>query len=191
MTGPGDFKRVHRHAPPKDRREGPSQGQLTDQTWDRRKPSEEETADIWGTSDQFNYVYQPTTADGTLVARVTSQSNTSSNAKAGIMFKESTSAGSPYFLIAAGPSGDIKVQYGFNGSIGEATYSFPNVWMKVTRVGDVFSSYLSSDGTNWTDVFHKTPAINSNATAGLFVCSHKSGVLGTATFDNVSYTPGP
>ena len=70
-------------------------------------------------------------------------------------------------------------------------YSFPNVWMKVTRVGDVFSSYLSSDGTNWTDVFHKTPAINSNATAGLFVCSHKSGVLGTATFDNVSYTPGP
>ena len=42
-----------------------------------------------------------------------------------------------------------------------------------------------------TDVFHETLAINSNATAGLFVCSHKSGVLGTATFDNVSYTAGP
>jgi len=71
------------------------------------------------------------------------------------------------------------------------TCSIPNVRMKVTRVGEVFNAYVSSDGTNWTDVFHKTPAINSNATAGLFVCSHKSGVLGTATFDNVSYTPGP
>ena len=70
-------------------------------------------------------------------------------------------------------------------------YSFPNVWMKVTRVGGVFSAYRSSDGTNWTYVFRKALAISSNATAGLFVCSHKSGVLGTATFDNVSYTPGP
>ena len=58
-------------------------------------------ADIFGTSDQFNYVYQPVTGNGTLIARVTTQTDTgSSNSKAGLIWKASTTSGSPYFLIA-------------------------------------------------------------------------------------------
>src|SRR6202043_2045141 len=34
-------------------------------------------SDIWGTADQFNYVSQPLTPTGSIVARVTSQTNTS------------------------------------------------------------------------------------------------------------------
>jgi uncharacterized repeat protein (TIGR01451 family) len=148
-------------------------------------------ADIWGTSDQFHYVYQPVSGNGTLVARVTSQSNTSSNAKAGIMFKQSTTAGDSYILIAAAPGGGIKVQYAFNGSVTGPTLTFPDVWMKLTRVGNVFTAYVSPDGVTWTNVFHKTITMNAQITAGLFVCSHKAGTLGTATFDNVGYTTGP
>ncbi len=37
----------------------------------------------------------------------------------------------------------------------------------------------------------KTLAITSPATIGLFECSHNTSALGTATFDNVSFTPGP
>jgi glucose/arabinose dehydrogenase/regulation of enolase protein 1 (concanavalin A-like superfamily) len=147
--------------------------------------------DIYGTSDQFNYAYQPVNGNGTLIARVTSQTNTSSNAKAGIMFKQSTTAGSSYILIAAAPGGGIKVQYNFNGSIGGGTFTFPNVWMKLTRVGNQFTAYVSADGVNWTQVVSKTLTITTNATFGLFVCSHKATALGTATFDNVSFTPGP
>ena len=51
------------------------------------------------------------------MARVTSESNTSSNGKAGVMFKQSTTAGSDYILITTSPAGVIKVQYDFNGSI--------------------------------------------------------------------------
>jgi glucose/arabinose dehydrogenase/regulation of enolase protein 1 (concanavalin A-like superfamily) len=149
--------------------------------------------DIWGTYDQFNYAYQPVTGDGngTLIARVTSQTNTSSNAKAGIMFKQSTTAGDSYILIAVAPGGGIKVQYNFNGSIGGGTYTFPNVWMKLTRVGNTFTAYLSSDGNTWTLILSKTLTMNTNITAGLFVCSHNTSAIGTATFDNVSFTPGP
>jgi len=149
--------------------------------------------DIWGTNDQFNYVYQSVTGDGngTLIARVTSQTNTSSNAKAGIMFKQSATAGDPYILIAVAPGGGIKVQYNFNGSIGGGTFTFPNVWMKLTRVGDKFSAYVSSDGVNWTLIIAKTLTMNTNITAGLFVCSHNASAIGTATFDNVSFTSGP
>jgi regulation of enolase protein 1 (concanavalin A-like superfamily) len=147
--------------------------------------------DIYGTSDQFNYAYQPVSGNGTLIARVTSQTNTSSNAKAGIMFKQSTTTGDPYILMAVAPGGGIKVQYNFNGSIGGGTYAFPNVWMKLTRVGNTFTAYVSADGVTWTQVLSKTLAINTSATAGLFVCSHNAAAVGTATFDNVSFTPGP
>ena len=151
-------------------------------------------ADVYGTSDQFNYVYQAAGGNGTLIARVASQSNTgSTNSKAGIIWKASTTAGSPYILIETGPTGAVKVQYNFNGSVTGATYAFPNLWMKLVRSGSSFSAYLSPDGVTWTAVLvnKSLPTITTSATVGLFECSHKPGVLGTATFDNVSFTPGP
>lgn len=152
-------------------------------------------ADIFGTNDQFNYLYQPTSGNGTIIARVSSQSNTgSTNSKAGVIWKASTAPLSPYINIETGPSGVVKVQYNFTGSIAAAsTYSFPNVWMKLVRSGANFSAYLSSDGLAWTAVVtnKNLPTIAAAATVGIFECSHKPGVLGTATFDNVSFTPGP
>ena len=150
-------------------------------------------ADIFGTSDQFHYVYQPVPGNGTIIARVTSVSNTSSNAKAGIMWKASTAAGSPYILIAASPTGLVKVQYNFSGSITTTTYAFPNAWMKLVRSGSSFSAYLSADGITWVSVLagKSLPTIPTSATVGIFECSHSTTKLGTATFDNVSFTAGP
>jgi hypothetical protein len=151
-------------------------------------------ADIFGTSDQFNYLYQATTGNGTLIARVSGETNAgSTNDKAGIMWKASTTAGSPYILIETNYQGVTKVQYNFNGSVAGATYTFPNVWMKLVRSGSLFSAYLSPDGLTWTAVVanKSLTTIPAAATVGLFECSHKAGTLGTATFDNVSFTPGP
>ena len=150
--------------------------------------------DIYGTSDQFNYVYQNVSGNGTIVARVTSQSNTgSSNSKAGLIWKASTTSGSPYFLIAVNNTGVVKAQWNFNTSKQAAlTYSFPNVWLKIVRSTSSFSGYVSSDGVNWTLVGSTTlTTIPTAATVGLEECSHVNTVLGTATFDNVSFTPGP
>jgi regulation of enolase protein 1 (concanavalin A-like superfamily) len=151
-------------------------------------------ADIFGTSDQFNYLYQNTSSNGTLIARVASETNAgSANDKAGIMWKASTTAGSPYILIETSYQGVIKVQYNFNGSVSGATYTFPNVWMKLVRSGSLFSAYISPDGLTWTAVVtnKSLTTITTASTVGLFECSHKAGSLGTATFDNVSFTPGP
>jgi hypothetical protein len=150
-------------------------------------------ADIYGTNDQFHYAYQPLAGNGngTLIARLTSMSNTSSNAKAGIMIKQSTTAGSPYLLISSGPAGNIKVQYGFNASTGGGTFTFPNVWMKLVSLNGTITAYVSGDGVTWTSVLSKALTLTSPATIGLFECSHNVSALGTATFDNVSFTPGP
>jgi regulation of enolase protein 1 (concanavalin A-like superfamily) len=63
--------------------------------------------------------------------------------------------------------------------------------MKLTRVGNTFTADLSSDGVTWTSVLSKsTLNITAAATVGLFECSHNTSALGTATFDNVSWTAG-
>ncbi len=151
-------------------------------------------ADIFGTNDQFNYLYQPTSGNGTIVARVTSETNAgSTNDKAGVIWKASTVAGSPYILIGASYQGVVKVQYNFNGSVTSSTFTYPNLWLKLVRSGSLFSAYVSADGATWTAVLlnKSLTTIPTAATVGLFECSHKSGSLGTATFDNVSFTPGP
>jgi hypothetical protein len=61
-------------------------------------------ADIHGTNDQFHYVYQPITGDGTIVARVRYETEASDWVKAGVMFKESTASMSAYVNLFTTPS---------------------------------------------------------------------------------------
>ena len=53
-------------------------------------------ADIWGTADafQFVYVYVPISTNCDIRARVVSVQNTSNNAKAAVMIRETLAAGS-------------------------------------------------------------------------------------------------
>jgi hypothetical protein len=53
--------------------------------------------DIWGTSDQFHFVWQTLTGDGAVSARVISQANTAAWAKAGVMLRQTTDPGSAYY----------------------------------------------------------------------------------------------
>jgi hypothetical protein len=42
---------------------------------------------------------------------------------------------------------------------------------------------VSADGVTWTQVVSKSLNISTNATAGLFECSHNASAIGTATFE--------
>jgi hypothetical protein len=46
----------------------------------------------------------------------------------------------------------VKAQYGFNGSIGGGTFTFPNTWLKLTRSATTFTASVSADGAAWTQV---------------------------------------
>lgn len=60
-------------------------------------------ADVWGTSDQFNFVYQPVSGDFEVAVRVDSITATSSWAKTGVMVRETLWADSrhAYALLSA------------------------------------------------------------------------------------------
>ena len=66
-----------------------------------------------------------------------------------------------------------------------------SVWVRLARSGNVFAAYYSTDGVNWTAIgTPQTVSLSASALAGLAVCSHNSGTLATAVFDNLSIAIG-
>jgi hypothetical protein len=149
-------------------------------------------ADISGTSDQFRFAWQPLSGDGSVSARVASQTSSSANAKAGVMLRASTDPGAPDYAVLASPGAGIKVQV--RTAQGGATTKIANpaggvpVFVKVSRSGSTCTAYTSSDGVSWTLIpgSAATLSLGASALAGLAVTSHNTGALSTVTMDGAA-----
>ncbi|MFO8008405.1 MAG: sugar-binding protein, partial [Candidatus Brocadiia bacterium] len=151
--------------------------------------------DIWNNSDNFHYVYQSLSGDGEIEARVASLENTNSWAKAGVMIRESLTGGSTHAMMVVTPGNGTSFQRRTStGSTSESTTPGDGVtapyWVRVTRSGDTFTGYKSSDGSSWTQVGSVTISMATDVYIGLPVTSHSDGVLCTAEMDNVTVTSG-
>ncbi len=151
-------------------------------------------ADIWGTSDQFNLNYWPMTGDGTATARVTSLTNPSFYAKAGIMMRENLNTGSAYAYAMTIPTQNA-FQYrtgtgNYAATSGYVSTTFP-IWVRLVRAGANLTSYTSADGVNWTQTGNTVTVKMANTVyIGMAVTSQNPGQLATAVFDNLSFTAG-
>jgi hypothetical protein len=146
--------------------------------------------DIWGAADGFQFAYQTLTNDGQIVARVGSLQNTNGNAKAGLMFRASQTAGSAHVILDAQPGGSIEfMTRSTNGGqtswLAGATDPVP-VWLKLVRSGSTVTGFASADGSTWTTVGSTTISLPASASVGLVVTSHDTSQLNTATFDQVA-----
>ncbi|MGA2564679.1 MAG: PQQ-dependent sugar dehydrogenase [Steroidobacteraceae bacterium] len=159
-------------------------------------------ADIWGSTDAFQFVEEGLSGNGSITARVVSQTNTSPWAKAGVMIRETLATGATDAFVAITPSNGVvyQVRSSTGGGSSDITYG-PIVstpyWVRLVRAGNVFTAYLSPNGSTWTSLGQTTITMASSAYVGLAVSSHDAGVLSTALFDNVtivsasSTTPPP
>ncbi len=150
-------------------------------------------SDIWNNADQFHYMYQLITGDGEIVVKMNDITNTNNWAKAGVMIRESLTAGSKHAMLIASYSEGLGFQRRVSTNGGtthtSATGTTP-VWLKLTRSGDMISAWYSTNGTNWTLVDQETIAMNDEVYIGLAMTSHNNEELGTATFDNLSVQTG-
>ncbi|HEX7260297.1 MAG TPA: DUF1349 domain-containing protein, partial [Luteolibacter sp.] len=152
-------------------------------------------ADIWGSSDKFHFTSTTMTGDGEIRARVTSQTNTSAWAKAGVMIRNGTAANATHAMMVITPGKGFAFQYraatgGASANVaGPSLNTKPNNWVRLTRCGSLFTSYVSANGTTWTQVGQATIAMGATVNVGLPVTSKSDTVSSTATFDNVTVTP--
>ena len=148
--------------------------------------------DIWGTADEFRYVYRPFTGDGEIVARVASVQGTDVWSKAGVMMRNSLAAGSVHasMFVSYGKGTAFQRRGTLNGISTSTAGEFtgPPRWVRLVRIGTSFTADLSADGITWTRVGTETLPMDATIFVGLAVTSHKDGTVATDTFDNVAVT---
>ena len=151
---------------------------------------------ITGTADQFRFVYQTLNGDGSITARLTSQSGTTSSSLAGVMIRESTATGSKHASVVRRGSGLNNMRAirrtstgGSTSSTSSSSQTPPNCWIRITRTGNSFAMQRSVNGTSWTTIDTRTITMNSDITIGIVVTSGSNAVLDTDVFDNVTVVP--
>lgn len=152
-------------------------------------------ADIFYNADGFHFASTTLTGDGEITARVTSQTNTASWAKAGVMIRETSAAGSRHATtyvtpVETGNGYEVIWRKTTNGSTqyvgGPGNNPAPNNWVRLVRAGDVLTGYASANGQAWTLVHSvNLGGLPATVAIGLVVTSANNAELGTATFDQV------
>jgi regulation of enolase protein 1 (concanavalin A-like superfamily) len=151
-------------------------------------------ADIWGTADAFRFTYRALAGDGQIVARVDSLQATDIWAKAGVMMRETLSAGSAHasafqssgagvaFQRRAVPGGQSTHTAGTTGAVPR--------WLRLVRQGATFTASESADGVTWRTIGSQSISMQPTIYVGIAVTSHRSSTLTTASVSRISVQGG-
>lgn len=130
---------------------------------------------IGGMDDEFHFVYQPMTGDGEMVVRMLNLEGGHPWAKAGLMIRESLDTNSTYASILGTVGYGLIVNYRaitgrFTQDSTDRHYDIP-YWLKLSRYGNVFSGYVSTNGTDWRLVEKMVINMGQNVYVGFAICS--------------------
>jgi hypothetical protein len=149
-------------------------------------------SDIWGTADEFHYVWTNSSGNFEITALVDSVQNVNAWTKAGLMIRENLKAGSRHASLFATPGKGLAFQRrpAENGisvhTAGPATTA--PVWLKLQRKGDVITAYYRKTITDfWAAVDRQTLTnLPTTVLVGLAVGSHADGLVANASFSRVA-----
>ena len=106
------------------------------------------------------------------------------------MVRETLSGRSRNAFIAVTPENGITMQARTNpGSGSDSPNRIENIkapyWLKLTREGNEFKTYISPNGRGWTDLGTATVSMTEEVYVGLALTSHDDEKIGNAKFENV------
>jgi len=160
-------------------------------------------ADIWGIKDEFRFGYKKLTGDFDVSVQILSLRKSNQYTKAGIMARTDLSDNSQHVYFQIFPdnttrnknnggcefqyrtekAGDMKAIYPNIETAGHSfDVNFPNTWIRLKRVGDVFESYISSDNKTWNLYSTFNLSMPNELFVGMAVTSHNSSEFTTAEF---------
>lgn len=140
----------------------------------------------YSNSDAQGMIWQGFCGDGEIIAHI---NGIDGNAWAGISMRESNDPGAKMLQLAVNNAGLAQRKlrtttggYAFN-------HLFQNMgkyWLKLTRSGNQFSAFLSSDGNSWDLVFLTNIPMPNCIKVGLITMNEYPNSPATATFSQVS-----
>ncbi|MBN1765313.1 MAG: cellulase family glycosylhydrolase, partial [Sedimentisphaerales bacterium] len=151
-------------------------------------------SDVYGTEDQFRFVYKHLTGDFTLTATVDHLTFTNMYAKAGIMIRQDLDKDAAFATANIFPDGSV--EFGVRPVTGDNVWTkiimgpeLPGIQLKIVRKGNVIERYYACGGGAW-DKFDSVEFENlkTDVYAGLFCISHDNRTLTTARFRNIKIT---
>jgi hypothetical protein len=149
---------------------------------------------VGAAADQFHFVYQTMPGNGSIVARVGSQSGTNVNGYAGIMIRETTATGSRFMFAARQGNGFTVARSrastgGATTSTNGASQTLPNSWLELVRTGNNIVALTSTNGSAWVSLQTNSITMATNVIFGLFVTSGNTNILDDDVFTNITVVP--
>ncbi len=152
-------------------------------------------SDIWESADAFHFASRALNGDGSIVARVAAMQYTDPWAKAGVMLRENNLPGAKYVLLALTGQGGSILQSRQWADAGTFAADGPAIklpqWLKLSRTGNVFTGYISENGTNWISTGSVTNTMGKNVLAGLALTAHNNSLLNSTLFEDVTVFATP
>ena len=148
-------------------------------------------ANIWDKQDQFQFVWKEMSGNFAVTATMQFPGKGEDHRKAGIMFRQSLDAASPYADFVIHGNGMPGLQWRSNQ--GEITNAFdlpfdgPGKFkIRLVRNGVGMSVSIAKDGAELKDMARTEVRFQNPVLVGLVVCSHKADASDTVVFSDVS-----
>lgn len=114
------------------------------------------SGDIWGSRDNFRFVYKELSGSGSITAKIDSIDEAADGAGAGVMIRDSLHPSSAYGFMLATPDGCRAFQNRTRSDATETCWThsgagaiaFP-LWVRLERRGNLFTAFYSQDGQTW------------------------------------------
>lgn len=147
--------------------------------------------DIWGTSDQFHYVWREMSGDFAVAATIRFLTEGEPHRKASIMLRKTLDTDSPFLHFAIHGNGMPAVQFRTTKAGTTNTLDFPiegpgTFTLKLVRQGGSVTVFSAKEGAAPRELGHTVNQLGSPVLVGLAVGSHDQKALTTAVFSNVS-----
>jgi hypothetical protein len=150
---------------------------------------------IGGTSDQFQFSYKLVSGNFDFAVRLAGLSLSDTWAKAGLMAREALTPGGRFAASLATPAiNGCFFEWrdpadGTNQSAGSLPDNYPNTWLRLNRVGNLFSGFASYDGQTWTLLASQTLTLSNQLYLGFAVDSDQTNQTVTAQFLQITNPP--
>lgn len=141
-------------------------------------------------SDSFAYVQRTLCGNGSITAQVTTILPIATG-WAGVIMRETTSTGSKKVQLMTNQNNLSRREVRYTTGGQAYPQQFPaqsRFWLRIERIGNQFTGYVSSNGVIWIQVMSVMVDMNSCIQIGLVVTNYTQMGTVSATFNNVSFT---